>query len=142
MFRLSHDFFLRVALWAAVLHGLWEYAQVIPLYRCWERWTPWQRIWVLPAATLGDAVATVVLTAAVAAALGPTHVQPLSGTGSVLLLAIGLVAGIALETWARRLDLWRYQKTMPTVRIGEHHVGLVPVLQMTILPSLAVGITS
>ncbi|MFB6230642.1 MAG: hypothetical protein ABEL04_05740 [Salinibacter sp.] len=142
MFGLPSPFYLRVGLWAVLLHGVWEYAQVIPLYRCWERWTRWQRVWVLPAATLGDAVATGILTAAAAGVLGPGHVQPLSVGGATLLLALGLGAGIAFETGARQLDLWRYRDAMPTLRIAGHPVGLAPVLQMTILPVLAVGIAA
>ncbi|MFB6273602.1 MAG: hypothetical protein ABEL51_11980 [Salinibacter sp.] len=140
MFGLPPDFCLRVALWAVGLHGVWEYAQVVPLYRCWARWTRWQRIWVLPAATLGDAVATVLLTAVTAAILGPGHVRPLSAVGSALLLGLGLGAGLVFETVARRLDLWRYKDVMPTIRVAGHHVGLAPVLQMTLLPTLSVWI--
>jgi len=142
MFGLPSSFYLQVALWGLLLHGVWEYGQVIPLYRCWERWTVWQRIWVLPAATLGDAGATVAFTAVVAALLGPAHVQPMSRTGGALLLGIGLGAGIVFETVARRLDLWRYRDTMPTLRVAGHDVGLVPILQMTILPALAVGLSN
>lgn len=140
MFGLSSTFYLHVGLWALGLHGVWEYAQVIPLYRCWERWTVWQRIWVLPAATLGDAVATVILTAVVAAAIGPAHVQSVSWAGVLLLVVLGLVAGIVFEGCARQLDLWRYKSTMPTIGLGRHQLGVAPVLQMTILPVLAVGI--
>lgn len=142
MVGLPSAFYVSVALWALLLHGVWEYAQVIPLYRCWARWTRWQRVWVLPAATAGDAVATVVLAAVAAAALGPARVQPLSWTGGILLLGLGLGMGIVLETVARRLDLWRYEDAMPTLRIAGHHVGLVPVLQMTVLPTLTVGIAA
>lgn len=142
MFGLSSTFYLHVGFWALGLHGVWEYAQVIPLYRCWERWTVWQRIWVLPAATLGDAVAAVVLTAVVAAGLGPTHVQLLSGAGITLLVALGLVAGIIFEACARQLDLWRYKNTMPTIGLGRYQLGVAPVVQMTVLPALAVGIAT
>lgn len=142
MFGLSPLFYLHAALWAAGLHGVWEYAQVIPLYRCWERWTTVQRLWILPAATLGDALATVILAAATAGTLGPTHLQPLSRGGGALLLGLGLGAGLVFETVARRLDFWRYEDIMPTIPVAGHHVGLVPVLQMTILPILAVGIAA
>ncbi|MFB6098950.1 MAG: hypothetical protein ABEK84_07560 [Salinibacter sp.] len=142
MFGLPPDFYLRVALWAVGLHGVWEYAQVIPLYRCWERWTRRQRVWVLPAATLGDAVATVVFAGLTAAILGPDYVRPFSGAGAALLLGLGLEAGLVFETVARRLDLWRYRDIMPTIRIAGHHVGIAPVLQMTLLPALAVGLVA
>lgn len=81
MFGLPSSFYLQVALWGLLLHGVWEYGQVIPLYRCWERWTVWQRIWVLPAAKLGDAGATVAFAAGTAAALGTAPVRPLSLLG-------------------------------------------------------------
>jgi hypothetical protein len=58
MVDLFAAFYLSVFLWALLLHGVWEYAQVIPLYQCWSRWTTWQRLWVLPAATIGDAFAS------------------------------------------------------------------------------------
>jgi len=138
MVGLPWSFYLEVGGWALVLHGLWEYGQVIPLYRCWERWTSWQRLWVLPAATLGDAVATLAFAAGTAAILGPTDVQPLNRAGSAMLLGVGFVAGMVFETCARWLGLWRYKDTMPTLRVAGHEVGLVPVLQMTVLPVLSV----
>lgn len=131
-----------MGLWAVLLHGVWEYAQVIPLYRCWERWSLWQRIWILPAATMGDAAATVILTAVTAAVLGPAHVQSLRMEGGRFLLGTGFVAGIIFESSARRLDLWRYKEPMTMIRVAGLHVGLAPVLQMTLLPALAVGIAA
>lgn len=142
MFGLPSSFYLQVALWGLLLHGVWEYGQVIPLYRCWERWTVGQRIWVLPAATLGDAGATVAFATGTAAALGPVPVRPLSLLGGVVLLTLGLGGGVLFETVARTLDFWCYKDTMPTRRIAGHDVGLVPILQMTILPVLAVGIAA
>ena len=142
MFGLPSSFYLQVALRGLLLHGVWEYGQVIPLYRCWERWTVWQRIWVLPAATLGDAGATVAFAAGTAAVLGPAPVRPLSLLGGVVLLTLGLGGGVLFETVARTLDFWRYRDTMPTRRIAGHDVGLVPILQMTILPALAVGLAA
>lgn len=138
MFGLSALFYLHVALWAAGLHGVWEYAQVIPLYRCWERWTTGQRIWILPAATLGDAVASVAFAAGTAALLGPTAIHPLSLPGGSMLLGLGLGGGVLFETVALKLDFWRYKEAMPTLRIAGHDLGLAPVLQMTALPALAV----
>lgn len=142
MFGLPLSFYGTVFLWALLLHGMWEYGQVVPLYRCWERWTRWQRIWILPAATLGDAVATVTFAAGTAAALGPGRVLPLSGIGAAMLLAIGFGAGIVFETVARGLDFWRYEDVMPTIRIAGHHVGVAPIVQMTILPTLTVWIAT
>ena len=142
MFGLPSSFYLQVVLWGLLLHGVWEYGQVIPLYRCWERWTVWQRIWVLPAAKLGDAGATVAFAAGTAAALGPAPVQPLSLLGGVVLLTLGLGGGVLFKAVARTLDFWRYRDTMPTRRIAGHDVGLVPILQMTILPALTVGLAA
>lgn len=142
MFGLPSAFYLRVGLWTVLLHGVWEYAQVIPLYRCWERWSRWQRIWILPAATVGDALATVILTAVGAILLGPAHMRPLSGAGGALLLGLGFGVGVVLETGARRLDLWRYTDVMPTLGVAGHRVGIAPVLQMTLLPTLAVTVAA
>lgn len=142
MFGLPLSFYGAVFLWALLLHGSWEYGQVVPLYRCWERWTRWQRIWILPAATLGDAVATVGFAAGTAAALGPGRVLPLSGIGAAMLLAIGFGAGIVFETVSRGLDFWRYEDVMPTIPIAGSHVGVAPIVQMTLLPALAVWIAA
>jgi hypothetical protein len=57
-----------------------------------------------------------------------------------MLLGVGLAAGIVFESVALRLDLWRYEESMPTLRIAGHHVGAVPVLQMTFLPVLSIWI--
>ncbi|MFB6232308.1 MAG: hypothetical protein ABEL04_14255 [Salinibacter sp.] len=140
MVGLSAPFYLHVALWAAGLHGVWEYGQVIPFYRCWGRWTTWQRIWILPAATLGDAVASIAFAAGTAALLGPSAVRPLSLPGASMLLGLGLGGGVLFETVALNLDFWRYKEAMPTLRIAGHDLGLAPVLQMTVLPVLSIWI--
>ena len=59
----------------------------------------------------------------------------LSRRGWITTLALGLVAGVLLEWFARVLDLWNYSALMPTISVGDQTVGLAPIIQVTVLPA-------
>ena len=50
---------------------------------------------------------------------------------------LGALAGIIMEWSARVAHLWNYTALMPVVRIASVTVGVVPVLQMALLPALS-----
>ena len=55
-----------------------------------------------------------------------------------MLLSVGLGAGVILEWLAQVLELWSYSDWMPTIEVFGHATGLLPILQITVLPACAV----
>lgn len=138
MVGLSSRFLMEVGIYGLLLNAVWEYVHLFPLYTCWDEWTTRRKIIWPIIAILGDGIAVVVITLAVAWILGPSQVRPLGHVGAVLLAAVGFMAGVALERAAITLSLWSYKPAMATVAIGGVRCGISPVLQMTILPLLSV----
>lgn len=130
-----------LALYALVLNALWEYAQLTPLYTCWSEWSRWQKMLVPPAVILGDVVIVVGLAEATTLLTGARSIAPQHVAGLAVLFTLSLAAGLFFEWAARRLDLWRYKPAMPTLRVAGHDVGLVPVLQITVLPAASLLLT-
>lgn len=124
-----------IALYALGLNAAWEYAQLVPLYTCWDRWSRWQKLFVPPAAILGDVVIVlgVAETTGWLTEIGTLIPQGWPGWG--ILLGVSLAASILFEWIARRLRLWDYRPAMPTLHVGGETLGLAPVLQITLLPA-------
>jgi hypothetical protein len=55
----------------------------------------------------------------------------------VILLALSFVASVALEWSARFYDRWEYGRFMPVFYLAGVSVGLLPVAQITLLPTLS-----
>lgn len=127
-----------IALYALVLNAVWEYAQLRPLYTCWEQWGPWQRLLFPLACTVGDVLIVLGVAGLAAFVLGAASLTPPSAVGTAVLIVLGLMAGVLLEWAALALGLWAYRPAMPTLRIGSWRIGLSPVLQITVLPALSV----
>lgn len=118
---------------AVLFNYPWELAQS-PLYvDMVSVRTVWWHCFV---ASLGDGVLVLFIFAAGWVVLGRWEwfVQP-RGRGYIVMLAIGLTIGVSVEWIAVRLmGRWTYTARMPLVPgLG---VGLVPVLQMLVLPPL------
>lgn len=128
-----------IALYALILNAIWEYAQLLllPLYTCRERWTWRQRVLFPLACSVGDLIVLGV-TGLAGLVLGAAHLTLPSAVGMLSLLGLGFTAGALLEWAALELGLWAYRPAMPTLRIGSWRLGLSPVLQIAILPSLSV----
>lgn len=129
-------FFLRFCGYALVLNGIWEFAQCSFLYDMngWKRTTS---IFSMVTAVLGDVAAAIVVIHVAALFVGRKSV---AAPGQRILAAtflFGALTGIVLEWNARLLDLWGYTAHMPVLRIANVTVGLVPILQMALLPTLS-----
>lgn len=59
-----------------------------------------------------------------------------------VLIGVGFLAGIVLEWMAQLLRLWAYSPWMPSIPVLGYEVGLLPVLQVTILPAIAVYLST
>jgi len=131
----SRAFWGRVALHALWLHGGWEVVQCRLFYDM-SGASPASTWWFMAGATGGDVVLTLLLTALT---LRAVQFQHRAGMGRLLgtLTLSGTVAATLLELLAHALGWWRYSSMMPTVQLFGETVGLWPVLQMALVPSLA-----
>lgn len=118
---------------SVVLNYVWEIAQA-PLYTGMEGWgNIWWHCFV---ASLGDGILVSIIYAVGSAAFRRSdwHLYP-SVQAYGLMLAIGLCIGLGVEWVAVDVfNRWSYTTGMPLIPgLG---VGLVPVLQMLLLPPL------
>lgn len=127
-----------------LLHLVWENAQA-PLYDCYA--TFWQCFWIcLKAVATGDMIFMAVIYLALAAVhrdiRWTDHPATFKHPGTWLLaLLIGILLAVGFELWAVHVDhRWLYMPGMPIVPIIE--VGLLPVLQMLVIPVLVLGFLS
>ena len=120
---------------AVAVNFVWEIGQS-PLFGPMGGWLSGS--WRCFVASLGDGVIVLAI-----AAIGclvfrrvEWFVRP-GLAGYVLMGALGLAVAVAIEIGARATGRWSYTDQMPL--IPGVHVGLVPVLQMLVLPPLAFG---
>ena len=126
----------RFALWSTALHGAWEYAQCPPFYDM-TGMPRRQHDALMLAATAGDVAINLGVGAVAEQLVGREPVRRSTPTGTAALLSVGFAAAVGLEWAAQRLDLWSYTDRMPTVRVAGHDVGLLPIVQVTVLPALS-----
>lgn len=119
---------------ATILHAIWEFAQCVPFY------TDGRFAMTLAGmlqAVAGDVVLTWLICASAARVLRSPLREPAAAPGLELatLAAIGAMLATGIELHALSSGRWRYSALMPVVPgIG---VGLLPLLQLAVLPVLA-----
>lgn len=115
------------ALW---LHGLWEALQCRLFYDM--SGGSFARAFFMIGATGADVVLTLILVA-LARRLARGHFIRV-----LLLLAVGgAITAILIEILALALGWWRYSPLMPSLQFSGQSIGLLPLVQMALLPSLA-----
>lgn len=131
----SRAFWGRVALHALWLHGGWEVVQCRRFYDM-SGASPASTFRFMVGATAGDVVLTLLL---IALTLRAVQFQHRAATGRLLgtLALSGTVTATLLELLAHALGWWRYSPLMPRVQFFGGTVGLLPVLQLALVPSLA-----
>jgi hypothetical protein len=127
----------RLALWSAVLHGAWEYAQCPPFYDMADT-GPAEHHALMASAVAGDIPISLGVAAVAERLAGREAVRSMTPRGALALLDVGAVAAVGLEWAAQRLGLWRYTDRMLSVHVAGHEAGVMPVVQVTVLPALAV----
>lgn len=114
---------------------IWENAQA-PLYSCYEGFAPHFLFCVI--ASVIDGI--VVLGFYFGIALSRKNlfwlfnIKPLD---TLTLSLFGLITGVLFEKWALKNDSWSYAEEMPLL----FGIGLLPVLQLTVLPIISVYIS-
>jgi len=115
-----------------VTNFAWEMAQAV-LYE--PMGTFWLATWRCFIASLADAAMALALVGvgwAVCRRAG-------GGVGSTAVVALGIVLGAAIEWSGLDRGQWAYNERMPL--IYGTHIGLVPVLQMALLPLFVFHVT-
>lgn len=115
-----------------VVNFAWEMAQAV-LYE--SMGTVWQATWRCFVASLADAAMVLALVGvgwAVCRRAG-------SRTGGAAVVALGIVLGAAIEWTGLERSRWAYNEHMPLIYGTQ--IGVVPVLQMTLLPLLVFHVT-
>jgi hypothetical protein len=130
----------RVALYALLLNGVWEFVQCTFLYDMWGM-SFWRATLWMWAAIFGDVLIVLGVTALTRRLSGFHHRRQVECRNWIGLLVISALAAVLLEWAARALGLWNYTPLMPTVRILGERVGLVPIAQITLLPALSVRLS-
>jgi len=122
--------FIVGALLALVLNLIWENAQA-PLYFGYTDFFAHFEICLM--ATLGDIVIFYGVYLVFALAWKDWRwFTVLSAPKMATLAAIGFITAVIIERWALLVGRWAYMDAMPIVPIVQ--VGLLPVLQMMVLP--------
>lgn len=128
---------VRIILWAFILNTLWEFAQCVWFFDMWS-WSFWKSTIWMWAAIFGDILIVLGLWKVTTLLVPSIHFYKPNVTGYLLLLLISFVAAVFLEWIAVYLELWSYNENMPVVSIGNHQVGILPILQITLLPALSI----
>ena len=128
---------LRYLPWLAALSLLWELAQ-LPLYTIWRAPLP-QRAFAVAHCTVGDVL---IGAAALLIAVLVTHATTIADWKRVCVVAIAIIVGMAYTLFSEWLNTsvrgsWEYSPLMPVVELGALRVGLSPLAQWIIVPTLA-----
>jgi hypothetical protein len=135
MKRNHREFPLKLlAAFGALLNMVWEFAQCLFLYDM-TGWSNWKDAAYMSASIAGDVLIVLGVVTASWLAFGRSVSALLGFRGKIATIALGFVAGILLEWFARVLNLWSYSPLMPTIAVAGETVGLAPVIQVTILPA-------
>lgn len=128
------------ALLAAVLHALWEIAQ-LPLYALWNEADRTRIAAYVAHCVAGDVFIAMCIFLIVAAALRRLDwPQARPWPGGALLVGLGLGYTVFSEWYnVYRVGAWAYAEQMPLVRVPLlGGIGLAPLLQWLIVPVLMV----
>ncbi len=131
------NYIINIITLAIPINFIWEMVQM-PLYKN----MPWNLDTALFCfvASIGDAVMILLIFFAVALLIKDKEwLQNLNIRNVFLTLFVGFIIAVLVEQYALNNDMWSYNKIMP--RIPFWNIGIVPVLQMLILPLIIFVIT-
>jgi hypothetical protein len=129
--------------WLAGLSLAWEIAQ-LPLYTLWKQATPAYIAFAVAHCTVGDVLIGGV---ALAAALVITQAPALTGWQGPRIAAVTAVIATsytAFSEWMNTAVLrnWEYSALMPRISLRDIELGVSPLAQWLVIPSLALWLAS
>jgi hypothetical protein len=119
------------ALW---LHGSWEAAQCAYFYDM-SGALPLFAIALMIGATLADVALTLLLVAIALRRSAQNAGFSLLRTAPRLIV-VGAATALFIEAGAQAAGWWRYSTAMPVFPLFERQIGVLPLLQMALLPLL------
>lgn len=123
----------RLATWSFITHGVWEFFQCLFFYDMSDFSVAKGALWML-GATFADAILSVILVG------GTLYFKNTRVPPTWLLVAAGFIVAVGIETLASLSGWWHYGPLMPQIHIGGVCVGILPLLQMALLPWLGAKI--
>lgn len=121
----------RLIIWSFGLHGVWEFFQCLFFYDM-SGFSVWEgALWML-GATVVDVVTTLLL---VAGALWLQSRKPYFSFVLTLIIA-GFLVALGIEVMASVGGWWHYLASMPQLQFVGITLGLLPLIQMALLPYL------
>lgn len=136
MFSRNVALLITVATIAFFLNLAWEILQS-PLFSSFINYQ--QHLLKCLVASIGDAIVILLFYLAIAAMhKNLSWIKNVRATDIIYLTLMGFAFSIVFEKLALSLGWWSYKSTMPLLPILK--VGLIPAIQMTILPSLIIVI--
>ncbi|GJL85411.1 MAG: hypothetical protein DHS20C02_11860 [Micavibrio sp.] len=135
-------FMRRYLVIVAAAHLLWEVLQ-IPFYTLWQEGTWMQIAYAILHCTGGDiliSLAALIL----ALVLAGSEQWPAFGFRKTALLAV--LFGVAYTVYSEWLNVnvyqsWAYAEAMPVLTSGSIKIGLLPLLQWFVVPSVSIWLT-
>ena len=122
--------FLLIAGVSFLLNVAWENLQA-PLYQGYSNF--WQHFPICSVASLGDVLIILVLYFVLAVInRDMLWIKKISKGDVILIISLGALVAVGIEKWALATLRWQYASAMPLIPYAE--VGLLPVLQMIVLP--------
>lgn len=113
-----------------LLNFVWENLQA-PLYQGYSNF--WQHLPICSVASFGDVLIILVLYFVLATVNRDMFwIAKMSRVDIVLVITLGALIAVGVEKWALGTARWEYVSTMPLIPYV--NVGLLPILQMIILP--------
>lgn len=126
-----------ISIFAFFLNFIWENAQA-PFYSGYQSFM--QHLWICTKATFGDVIIILLLYFMFAAVYSKNWIQKLNPRYILSLMVVGGFISVVLEMWAISIGRWSYSPSMPIIPFVK--VGLLPVIQMMILPLLIFYLTT
>ena len=120
-----------------LLNAVWENLQA-PLYQGYTDF--WQHLSICSVASLGDVLLILVIYFILAIINRDVFwVTKMSRVDVILVITLGVLIAVGIEKWALDIGRWQYVSSMPLIPYT--NVGLLPILQMAILPWVTYRLT-
>ncbi len=137
---ISRSFWGRLALHASWLHGCWEAAQCGAFYDR-EGVSSASGMALMVDATLANIALTLLLVWATLR-LGAKNTRFCSLRAPPSLIGLGATAALLIEAGAQPAALWRSSAAMPVPGVFGWPIGILPLIQMAVLPFLSLVFAS
>lgn len=135
----SSKVFRRFIVCALLLNGIWELVQCRFLYTM-QGWRAATSALAMAAAVLGDVVAALLVGYIGALIVSKKSAAEAATKMLGVMFVVGGLIGLTMEWAARLAHRWEYTARMPVIQFGTVTVGLVPVLQMALLPAISLAL--